>query len=46
MNPALIHIHETLDAIRNQINRDIIGQNDLVEKLLITFFAGGHALLE
>ena len=46
MNPALIHIHETLNTIRNQINADIIGQNDLIEKLLITFFAGGHALLE
>ncbi|MBX9808816.1 AAA family ATPase, partial [Candidatus Gracilibacteria bacterium] len=46
MNPALTHIHETLNAIRNQINKDIIGQNELIEKLIITFFAGGHALLE
>ncbi len=46
MNPALTHIHDTLQLIKSEIQRDIIGQDDLIEKLIITFFAGGHALLE
>ena len=46
MNPALTHIHDTLHAIKSGIQQDIIGQDALIEKLIITFFAGGHALLE
>jgi MoxR-like ATPase len=46
MNPALTHIHDTLHTIKSEIQRDIIGQDALIEKLIITFFAGGHALLE
>jgi len=46
LNPALTHIHETLQSIKSNIIQDIIGQDILIEKLIITFFAGGHALLE
>jgi MoxR-like ATPase len=46
MNPALTHIHDTLTQIRTDIQEDIIGQDTMIEKLIITFFAGGHALLE
>lgn len=46
MNPALSHIQETLVHLRSQVQKEIIGQDDLIEKLLITLFAGGHALLE
>ncbi len=46
MNPALTHIHDTLQSIKADIQREIIGQDALIEKLIITFFAGGHALLE
>jgi MoxR-like ATPase len=46
LNPALTHIHDTLHAIKSEIRKDIIGQDALIEKLIITFFAGGHALLE
>ncbi len=46
MNPALTHIHDTLHAIETEIEKEIIGQNALIEKLLITIFAWGHALLE
>lgn len=46
MNPALTHIHDTLHTIKSGVQRDIIGQDALIEKLIITFFAGGHALLE
>lgn len=35
-----------LQALRQEIAKVIIGQEDTVEQLLITFLAGGHALLE
>ena len=46
MNPALTHIHETLIAIKSEIQAEIIGQDAMIDRLIITFFAGGHALLE
>jgi len=35
-----------LEALRQEIGKVIIGQEDTIEQLLITFLAGGHALLE
>lgn len=46
MNPVLNHIHGVLTGLKSSMQKDIIGQDELIEKLLITFFAGGHALLE
>ena len=37
---------EKLSALRSEIGKVIIGQEKVVEELLITFCAGGHALLE
>ncbi|MBE5962948.1 MAG: MoxR family ATPase [Lachnospiraceae bacterium] len=37
---------ECVDRIRKEINGVLIGKEDVVEKLLITFLAGGHLLLE
>lgn len=37
---------EKLSDLRNEIAKVIIGQEETVEQLLITFLAGGHALLE
>ncbi len=37
---------ETLQRLREEIGRVIIGQPDVIERLLIAFFAGGHVLLE
>lgn len=37
---------EKLTDLRNEIAKVIIGQEETVEQLLITFLAGGHALLE
>lgn len=34
------------DAIRKELARVIIGQDEAVERLLVAFFAGGHVLLE
>ncbi|PYI51731.1 AAA family ATPase [Paenibacillus flagellatus] len=37
---------ETVEAIRREIGRVIVGQKDIVEQMLWCLFAGGHALLE
>ena len=36
----------TLDALRNQLERVIVGQSALIERLIVTVLAGGHVLLE
>lgn len=37
---------ERLNALKQEIKKVIVGQEDIVDQLLITFLAGGHALLE
>lgn len=39
-------LSEKLMALKKEIGKVIIGQDDTVSQLLITFLAGGHALLE
>ena len=36
----------TFAAIRDELAHVIVGQTEVVERLLVAFFAGGHALLE
>ena len=36
---------ESLDRIRTQVRRVVIGQDDVVEHLLITLLVGGHCLI-
>lgn len=35
-----------LDALKSEMSKVIVGQDDIIEQLLITFLSGGHALLE
>jgi MoxR-like ATPase len=37
---------ERLQALKNEIRKVIVGQEETVDQLLITFLAGGHGLLE
>jgi MoxR-like ATPase len=37
---------ERLQQLKNEIRKVIVGQEETVDQLLITFLAGGHALLE
>ncbi len=53
MDKVLVTIEEEvnsltqkLDNLKKEIGKVIIGQEETVEQLLITFLAGGHALLE
>ena len=39
-------IIEQSKQIISEINRAFIGQNDIIEKVLMTIYAGGHVLLE
>lgn len=39
-------IIQKLNALKHEIRKVIIGQEETIDQLLITFLAGGHALLE
>lgn len=43
---AVGEIISKLDALKNEIRKKIVGQEETIDQLLITFLAGGHALLE
>lgn len=43
---ALEHLSETYKTVRSQLGRVIVGQNEVVEQLMIAIFAQGHCLLE
>lgn len=46
MNSALFHISEVFANLQKNLNTQILGQEKLIENLIITIFSGGHALLE
>lgn len=46
MNPHLSSTRDIILGIESVLSNEIIGQHDLVRKLIITLFAGGHALIE
>ena len=35
-----------LNKLKQEIKKVIVGQEEIIDQLLITFLAGGHALLE
>ena len=37
---------QTVAALQEELHRAIVGQADVIERLLVAFFAGGHVLLE
>jgi MoxR-like ATPase len=46
LNKKIAALHPTIDAIKAEIGKAIIGQHYLVERLLIGLLANGHVLLE
>ncbi|MBW8784959.1 MAG: MoxR family ATPase [Novosphingobium sp.] len=46
MAPPLAEVGTLAEAIRGEIGKAIVGQDDIVDHLLIALFAGGHVLLE
>ena len=43
---ALEHLKTAYTAVRNELGRVIVGQEQVIEQLLIAIFAQGHCLLE
>ena len=43
---AVQEIIGKLAALKQEIKKVIVGQEETIDQLLITFLAGGHALLE
>lgn len=46
MKESVQSIIDKLGALKQEIGKVIVGQSETVDQLLITFLAGGHALLE
>ena len=43
---AIQRLKQSHEAIRKEIGKVIVGQDEVVEQLLIAIFARGHCLLE
>src|SRR5688500_4037481 len=43
---AISRFRASFRRIQNELGRMIVGQDDIVEGVLVAFFAGGHVLLE
>ena len=37
---------ETVEKIKNELRRDVVGQNDIIDNVIIAIIAGGNVLLE
>ncbi len=42
----VLKIQETIHKVRHEVHKIIIGQDDMIDLVLISLFAGGHVLLE
>lgn len=45
-NASVDNILETVDRVRDEVQKVIIGQEELIELIMVAIFAGGHVLLE
>jgi MoxR-like ATPase len=41
-----VDIHAKIDAVKTEIGKKVVGQEDLVRDLLVGLFSHGHILLE
>lgn len=46
LSPASAAAAETLARVREEVHRTIVGQDTLIDRLLIGFLCGGHVLVE
>lgn len=42
----LSHLHEKMEAVRREIKKAIVGQDKMIELLMVTLLTGGHSLIE
>ncbi len=45
-NPAITELHQSIENIRNEVSKVIVGQQQLFELLLIGLLCDGHILIE
>jgi len=43
---AVIEFQETFQRIRAEVAKAVVGHDEMIENILIAFFAGGHVLIE
>ena len=43
---AIEKLMDARDLISAQLNKVIVGQGEVIDQMLMAFFAGGHCLLE
>ena len=43
---SVAEIQKVVDKVRNEVQKVIIGQDDLIELIMVSVLAGGHVLLE
>ena len=43
---AVIEFQETFQQIRTEVAKAVVGHDEMIENILIAFFAGGHVLIE
>lgn len=46
INPAMPTVSDSLQAVRDQISQVVVGQEVLIERLLLALLCNGHVLLE
>jgi len=46
MQPAGDEFMRSFNCLKDEIKRAVLGQDEIIQKILIAFFAGGHVLLE
>ncbi len=45
-NPELVEFSEKINAVKNEIGKVIVGQDELIELLLVALLCGSHVLIE
>ncbi len=45
-NDGVAEIQETVNKVKNEVQKIIIGQDEIIELMMVAIFAGGHVLLE
>jgi MoxR-like ATPase len=45
-NPDIDRLRESMERVKDEIQKVVVGQNDTIDLLLVAVLAGGHVLLE
>jgi MoxR-like ATPase len=45
-NPALEGLHQSVERVKAELRKVIIGQDEMIDLMLVSLFTGGHVLLE